>query len=416
MNKILRFSMMAVLALVANIGFAQTKTLWQEDFSSYKANDVPKGGAYNYACVGTGTKVYVDTEKDKANLAGGESPELLVGKKGGSFSATVALNGVSGQLTLTYKTNKDFIKATVENATAGDLVRTGNDVSLPITVAAGTASITIKFDNTSTGKGQNGRLDNIKLFQGVGKKAPGLSWGTASRTVTIGAEDNEFPTLTNTYNLAVKYSSDDPDVAAIDATTGEITLGIAGKANITAEFEGNDEYEAAKVSYELTVKAASTVDLKNTPETAYTVAKALELIAAGEGLDVKVYVKGQITNIKEVSASFGNATYDISDDATAANKLTVYRGYFYDNKHFTSNNQINVGDVVVVYGKLVNYNNNTPQVTNSSIYSLNGIVSGVDNITVDKNVDTPAYNVAGQRVNAAYKGIVVKNGKKFLNK
>lgn len=416
MNKILRFSMMAVLALVANIGFAQTTTLWQEDFSSYKADDVPKGGAYNYACEGTGTKVYVDTEKAKANLAGGESPELLVSKNGGSFSATVALNGVSGQLTLTYKTNKNFIKATVENAKAGDLVKTGNDVSLPITVAAGTASITIKIANTSTGKGQNGRLDNIKLFQGVGKKAPGLSWGTSARTVTIGAEDNLFPKLTNTYNLAVKYSSDDPDVAAIDAATGEITLGIPGNTNITAEFEGNDEYEAAKVTYELTVKAASTVDLKNTPETAYTVAKALELINAGEGLDAKVYVKGQITSIKEVSASFGNATYDISDDATAANKLTVFRGYFYDNKHFTSNDQIKVGDVVVVYGKLVNYNNKTPQVTYSSIYSLNGVVSGVDNITVDKNVDAPAYNIAGQRVNDAYKGIVVKNGKKYLNK
>lgn len=412
MNKILRFSMMAVLALVANIGFAQTKTLWQEDFSSYKANDVPKGGAYNYACVGTGTKVYVDTEKDKANLAGGESPELLVGKKGGSFSATVALNGVSGQLTLTYKANNNT-KTTVENAKAGDLVKTGNDVSLPITVAAGTASITIKIANEGS---RNVRLDNIKLFQGVGKKAPGLSWGTSARTVTIGAEDNLFPKLTNSYNLAVKYSSDDPDVAAIDAATGEITLGIPGKANITAEFEGNDEYEAAKVTYELTVKAASTVNIKNTPETAYTVAKALELIAAGEGLDAKVYVKGQITSIKEVSASFGNATYDISDDATAANKLTVFRGYFYDNKHFTSNDQIKVGDVVVVYGKLVNYNNKTPQVTNSSIYSLNGVVSGVDNITVEQNVDAPAYNVAGQRVNDAYKGIVVKNGKKYLNK
>lgn len=404
MNKILRFSMMAVLALVANIGFAQTTTLWQEDFSSYKADDVPKGGAYNYACVGTGTKVYAQ------NLAGGDAPELLVKTKG-SFSATVALNGVSGQLTLTYKANNNT-KTTVENAKAGDLVKTGNDVSLPITVAAGTASITIKIANEGS---RNVRLDNIKLFQGVGKKAPGLSWGTSARTVTIGAEDNKFPTLTNTYNLAVKYSSDNPDVAAIDAA-GEITLGIPGKANITAEFEGNDEYEAAKVTYELTVKAASTVDLKNTPETAYTVAKALELIAAGEGLDAKVYVKGQITSIKEVSASFGNATYDISDDATAANKLTVFRGYFYDNKHFTSNDQIKVGDVVVVYGKLVNYNNKTPQVTYSSIYSLNGVVSGVDNITVDKNVDAPAYNVAGQRVNDAYKGIVVKNGKKYLNK
>ena len=406
--------MMAVLALVANIGFAQTTILWQEDFSSYKADAVPKGGAYNYACEGTGTKVYVDTEKAKANLAGGESPELLVSKNGGSFSATVALNGVSGQLTLTYKANNNT-KTTVENAKAGDLVKTGNDVSLPITVAAGTASITIKIANEGS---RNVRLDNIKLFQGVGKKAPGLSWGTSARTVTIGAEDNQFPKLTNSYNLAVKYSSDDPDVAAIDAATGEITLGIPGKANITAEFEGNDEYEAAKVTYELTVKAASTVDLKNTPETAYTVAKALELINAGEGLDAKVYVKGQITNIQEVDITdkFGNATYTISDDATAANALLIYRGYYYDNKKFTSKDQIKVGDVVVVYGKLVKFYEKFEMNSGNHIYSINGVVSGVDNITVDKNVDAPAYNVAGQRVNDAYKGIVVKNGKKYLNK
>ena len=411
MNKILRFSMMAVLALVANIGFAQTTTLWQEDFSSYKADAVPNGGAYNYACEGSGTKVYAE------NLAGGDAPELLVSKKGGSFSATVSLNGVSGQLTLTYKTNKNFIKATVENAKAGDLVKSGNDVSLPITVAAGTASITIMIANTSTGKGLNGRLDNIKLFQGVGKKAPGLSWGTATRTVTIGAEDNKFPTLTNTYNLAVKYSSDDPDVAAIDATTGEITLGMAGKANITAEFEGNDEYEAAKVSYELTVKDVPSVDLKNTPETAYTVAKALELINAGEGLEANVYVKGQITNIQDVdTGDFGNATYTISDDATAANALLIYRGYYYDKGKFTSKDQIKVGDVVVVYGKLVKFYEKFEMNSGNHIYSINGVASGVDNITVDKNVDAPAYNVAGQRVNDAYKGIVVKNGKKYLNK
>lgn len=407
MNKILRFSMMAVLALVANIGFAQTTILWQEDFSSYKANDVPNGGAYNYACEGSGTKVYAE------KIAGGDAPELLVSKQGGSFSATVALNGVSGQLTLTYKANNNT-KTTVENATAGDLVKTGNDVSLPITVAAGTASITIKIANEGS---KNVRLDNIKLFQGVGKKAPGLSWGTATRTVTIGAEDNKFPTLTNTYNLAVKYSSDDPDVAAIDATTGEITLGIAGKANITAEFEGNDEYEAAKVSYELTVKAASTVNIKNTPETAYTVAKALELINAGEGLEANVYVKGQITNIQDVdTGDFGNATYTISDDATAANALLIYRGYYYDKGKFTSKDQIKVGDVVVVYGKLVKFYEKFEMNSGNHIYSINGVVSGVDNITVDKNVDAPAYNVAGQRVNDAYKGIVVKNGKKYLNK
>ena len=409
MNKILRFSMMAVLALVANIGFAQTTILWQEDFSSYNADDVPNGGTYNYACVGTGTQVYAQ------NLAGGDAPELLVSKQGGSFSATVALNGVSGQLTLTYKTNKDFIKATVENATAGDLVKTGNDVSLPITVAAGTASITIKIANEGS---KNGRLDNIKLFQGVGKKAPGLSWGTALRTVRIGAVDNEFPTLTNTYNLAVKYSSDDPDVAAIDATTGEITLVMAGKANITAEFAGNDEYEAAKVSYELTVKAASTVNIKNTPETAYTVAKAFELIEAGEGLDANVYVKGKISYIKEVQTTqHFNATYNISDNGTTeGQQLVVFRGKYLGGADFTKKEQISIGDEVIVYGKLYNYNGTYEVNSNNQIYSINGVTAGVQNITVEQNVNAPAFNLAGQRVSSAYKGIVVKNGKKFLNK
>jgi hypothetical protein len=42
---------------------------------------------------------------------------------------------------------------------------------------------------------------------------------------------------------------------------------------------------------------------------------------------------------------------------------------------------------------------------------------GVKNITLDRNNgNTPAYNLAGQRVNNDYKGLVIKNGRKFMNK
>ena len=42
---------------------------------------------------------------------------------------------------------------------------------------------------------------------------------------------------------------------------------------------------------------------------------------------------------------------------------------------------------------------------------------GVKNITFDSNNgNTPAYNLAGQRVNNDYKGLVIKNGRKFVNK
>lgn len=164
---------------------------------------------------------------------------------------------------------------------------------------------------------------------------------------------------------------------------------------------------------------APPADITNTPETAYTVAKAFELIEAGEGLNAKVYVKGKISAITEVETEkFFNATYNVSDNGTTeGQQLIVFHGKYIGGANFESKDQINIGDEVIVYGQLVNFNGKYEINSNNQIYSINGATSaGVKNITVDKNVDVPAYNVAGQRVNDAYKGIVVKNGKKYLNK
>ena len=270
--------------------FAQTTVLWSEDFSTYAANAVPTGGDYSYVCEGSGTKIY------NANLAGGTSPEILVGKNGGSFSATIPTKGYSGETFIQFKCNKNILKLTI-NDNEVELTASGTDYSGSINLATGTENVVIKFYNSTK---DNARLDNIKFYQGTAKKAPGLSWGTASRQVTLGAEDNNFPTLTNDNNLDVTYSSSDESVATIN-TTGEITLVAAGSTTITAAFAGNDEYEAGSVSYTLTVKAATSSSETNTPETAYTVAKALQLIADGENnSEEKVYVKGKISKIPKI--------------------------------------------------------------------------------------------------------------------
>lgn len=390
--------------------FAQTSVLWSEDFSSFEDGAVPAGGTYNYVCENGGgtTKVY-GSEK----IAGGTAPELLVAKSNGSFSATVPMNGVTGDVNLVFKANRTL---SVEvNGTAVETTAAGNDYSCVVNVAAGKSNVTIKFTNTQK---SNARLDNIKFFTGVAKKPAGISWGTSARTVTIGSDDNLFPTLTNTYNLPITYTSSEPTVATI-AADGTVTLVAEGKTDISASFAGNDDYEAATVVYTLTVKAAAdpSESIENTPETAYTVAKAFELITAGKGLDSKVYVKGIISEIKEVSTNFGNATYYISDDGTTASQLYVYRGYGLDGEKFTSDTDIKTGDNVIVYGKLVNYNNTTPEVaTGSQIYSLNG-VTGINSATVANStldVNAPIYNLAGQRVSSDFKGIAIQNGKKFV--
>ena len=407
MIKTLRYSLLSMLMLVCGSVFAQKETLWAENFSSYAANDVPAGGDYGYACKDgeSSTKVFIEA------IAGGEAPELLISKKGGSFSVTIPMKGKSGEMTLSFKANRT-LSVTSDDATIGDKTNTGNDYTIPVTVAEGTASVTLKFDNTSS---KNIRFDNAELFIGESKKAPGLSWGVASRDVTIGSEENNFPTLSNENNLAVTYSSDNTEVATIDAE-GNITLVAAGTANITAEFAGNDEFEAGSVSYKLIVKAAPepSVDITNTPETAYTVAKANDLITAGQGLETKVYVIGTITKIKEVSTSYGNATYWIGDGTEySANDLEIYRGYYLEGENFTAEDQIKVGDKVIVYGMLVDYKG-TKEMTGSSIYSLNGVTTGISNIKAETINDGAIYNVAGQRVNKLVKGINIVNGKKVV--
>ncbi|MDY5946026.1 MAG: carbohydrate binding domain-containing protein, partial [Prevotella sp.] len=164
---------------------------------------------------------------------------------------------------------------------------------------------------------------------------------------------------------------------------------------------------------------APPVDITNTPETAYTVAEAFELIEAGQGLNAKVYVKGKISAITEVETTqYFNATYNISDNGTTeGQQLIVYHGKYLGGANFTEEEQINLDDEVIVYGQLVNFKGKYEINSNNQIYSINGVTAGVQNITVEQNnVNAPAFNLAGQRVNAAYKGIVVKNGKKFLNK
>ena len=408
MIKTLRYSLLSMLMLVCGSVAAQKETLWAENFNSYAANDVPAGGDYGYACKDgeSSTKVFIEA------IAGGEAPELLISKSGGSFSVTIPMNGKSGEMTLRFKANRT-LSVTSDDATIGDKTNTGNDYTIPVTVAEGTASVTLKFDNTSS---KNIRFDNAELFIGESKKAPGLSWGVASRDVTIGSEENNFPTLSNENNLAVTYSSDNTEVATIDAE-GNITLVAAGTANITAEFAGNDEFEAGSVSYKLIVKAAPepSVDITNTPETAYTVAKANDLITAGQGLETKVYVIGTITKIKEVSTSYGNATYWIGDGTEySANDLEIYRGYYLEGENFTAEDQIKVGDKVIVYGKLVDYKGTKEMTTGSSIYSLNGVTTGISNIKAETINDGAVYNVAGQRVNKLSKGINIVNGKKIV--
>ena len=172
-----------------------------------------------------------------------------------------------------------------------------------------------------------------------------------------------------------------------------------------------------KVEYYKKGTAPDIVDISNTPETAYTVAKAKELIDAGKGLSTEVYVKGIITSVGTLNTKYNSLSYNISDNGEATNELEVYSGKYFGGEGFTSADQLKAGDVVIIKGQLKKFNNKYELDMNNQLYSLNGQTTNINNITTEAaDANAPAYNLAGQKVGKAYKGVVIKAGKKFIQK
>lgn len=49
-------------------------------------------------------------------------------------------------------------------------------------------------------------------------------------------------------------------------------------------------------------------------------------------------------------------------------------------------------------------------------FLLDGTTNGIGNISVQKTMNAPLYNISGQRVGKSYKGMVISNGKKYIQK
>ena len=155
-----------------------------------------------------------------------------------------------------------------------------------------------------------------------------------------------------------------------------------------------------------------------------TVAKALELINAlenGKTTTEEYKVTGYVVTVTEISAQYGNATFTIADEKGGAAVLTVFRAKDANGSNITDENLLKVDDLVVVQGKLQKYvkgDEVTPEIaTNGKILSVNGQSTGINDVKANNFQNNGLmYNIAGQVVNKGYKGLVIMNGRKFVNK
>ena len=120
---------------------------------------------------------------------------------------------------------------------------------------------------------------------------------------------------------------------------------------------GNGSVEISKITLSgEAIQPVEPVHIENTAETAYTVAKAIELIDAGEALSETVFVKGIVSKVDEYNEQYKNISYWISDDGTTESaQFECFRGKGIDGADFTSIDDIKVGATVIVKGTMKKY-------------------------------------------------------------
>ncbi len=116
---------------------------------------------------------------------------------------------------------------------------------------------------------------------------------------------------------------------------------------------------------------------KDAPFNVAGVLAYLETLGADVESKDNIYVKGIVISVKEAfSTQYGNAQFVISDTEDGDNQFTFYRGLYLGNKKYTneSDPNVNENDVVVICGKVINYQGRTPETVQNKAYlaSLNG--------------------------------------------
>jgi uncharacterized repeat protein (TIGR02543 family) len=249
-------------------------TIWNEDFSTYSANDVPDGGTYGYFCVdgNSDTKIYENA------TAGGTSPELLINKKGstnGSFSATIPLNnGYSGTLKLLFKNNQPIYVSVTDNndnvlkasTSISANTTTGNTVEIT-GVTAEMTSVTILWSNSTD---NNVRIDDIVL---KGKEAPAKPTFSEAAKIFSSSFDT---TISSAEGTTLKYTTDGTNPAesgtATAVASNSKTITISGTADVTVKAIAikNEIISAvASVTYTYDARTAPTFTLSTTEKTIY---------------------------------------------------------------------------------------------------------------------------------------------------
>ncbi len=224
-------------------------------------------------------------------------------------------------------------------------------------------------------------VDDVSITYSAGNEPPTCITPTFSPAAGTFASAQNVTISSETDGATIYYTVD-----GTEPTTESNVYSRAIPVNETTTIKAF----AAKADYSNSAVASATYTIialnhAGTAEDPYTVADALSAVDAGVGI-TGVYATGIVSKIVTAfNASYGNITYNISADGKVdSDQLQAFRGKSKDGAEFTSEDDVKVGDIVVVYGNLTKYNSTYEFEADNQLYSLERPVVTSPTLTVSK--------------------------------
>ena len=234
---------------------------------------------------------------------------------------------------------------------------------------------------------------------------PAVELSTNSVDLKTNQTDGVQVTAT-VYNVAsptYSWVANNQNVTLVGANTNQVTIKpnieTAGSATVTLTVGGaSPALDPVSVAVSISVPGPG-----ETEGTAFTVAQAIShidaVISGGEHADGNdgnyYYVTGIVSRLYGATPAVtanGEISYYISDDGTTTNDFEIFKGKSFAGANFTSIDEIQVGDEVVVYGQIKLYSTTYEFESHGELVSLNrpvdetkvtGVTLDLSEVTID---------------------------------
>ena len=408
MNKYLRYSLSVIFAFVASVGFAQTTFDFDNDYKTLFP-DLPgvsttdsHDGDFNKAttCTVDGIAVTVSAKEEgnpNDNRIWTSSPRLRM------YSGTFTIQAPEGkQISKIEIAQKKWNANTkVDNGTLDNKGNwTGSANKVVYSIAGNTQ---IKTMTVTLGEGGTPQPPVEITYTDVASVKDLLANYTEDTKNLNLTLTNAKVTYVNEYNGTINTYVREGDAAIELRTLGfnmPVNSILTGKVKVDLTFYYGVPYLVANAGTN-----DESITVTESTEAAQPIEATVADIIANKYLNDLVTIKGFTFSKEEYQE--GRFNYYAND---GEQKIMIYDKF---NKvggvaELTEGEKYNV---VGLYGAIFK---GTPEIIPTQ--AVVPTSTGISNITVTTADNAPAYNLAGQKVNAAYKGIVIKNGKKMIKK